>query len=206
MINPFTTGIQMSGKIILTDCDGVLLDWQFAFHDWMKARGYVIQDNANKFYLVHEMYKNVAEDEAKRLIRTFNESAAIGFIPALRDSIYYVRKLYEKHGYRFRVITSLSKDKHAHKLREMNLRNLFGDAIEDCIFLDTGDDKDVALEPYKGSLLYWIEDKPENARIGFKLGLLSILMEHDHNQHARLEPYPCVQNWKDIYQIIQRDQ
>jgi FMN phosphatase YigB (HAD superfamily) len=192
----------MKQKLILTDSDGVLLDWQTAFHKWMKARGYLATHNVNDFYLVHEMYENLTEEEGRKLIRTFNESAAIGFLPALRDSMYYVRKLYEKHGYRFRVITSLSLDKHAHKLREMNLKNLFGDAIEDIIFLDTGDDKDVALAPYKDSGLYWIEDKPENAMIGKTLGLKSILMEHDHNIHARWEPYPCVSNWKDIYKMI----
>lgn len=195
----------MQEKIILTDSDGVLLDWLCAFHSWMKARGYVICDNANEFYLVHEMYENITETEARKLIRTFNESAAIGFLPALRDSMYYVRKLYEKHGYRFRVITSLSLDPHAHKLREMNLKNVFGDAIEQIIFLDTGDDKDVALAPYKDSGLYWIEDKPENARIGIDLGLRSILMEHYHNQHARWDPYPYVSDWKDIYEIILSD-
>ena len=27
-------------KIILTDCDGVLLAWEDAFHDWMKSKGF----------------------------------------------------------------------------------------------------------------------------------------------------------------------
>lgn len=192
----------MKQKLILTDSDGVLLDWQAAFHKWMKARGYLANHNANDFYLVHEMYENVTEQEGRKLIRTFNESAAIGFLPALRDSIYYVRKLYEKHGYKFRVITSLSSDEHAQALRKMNLTNLFGDAIEDVIFLDTGDDKDAALAPYKDSGLYWIEDKPENAQLGIDLGLRSILMEHEHNRDSRWEPYPCVSNWEDIYNLI----
>ena len=28
-------------KIILTDCDGVCLDWEFAFHTWMETNGHV---------------------------------------------------------------------------------------------------------------------------------------------------------------------
>ena len=27
-------------KIILTDCDGVLLDWEDAFHQWMQTQGH----------------------------------------------------------------------------------------------------------------------------------------------------------------------
>ena len=42
--------------------------------------------------------------------------------------------------------------------------------------------------------------------VGFKLGLRPILMEHDHNKHARWDPYPCVSNWKDIYKMIISDE
>jgi FMN phosphatase YigB (HAD superfamily) len=36
-------------KKILTDCDGVLLDWETAFHDWMVNKGYskVVHDTYN---------------------------------------------------------------------------------------------------------------------------------------------------------------
>lgn len=195
----------MNKRLILTDSDGVLLDWQSAFHTWMKARGYLAVHNANDFYLVHEMYENVTEEEGRKLIRTFNESAAIGFLPALRDSIYYVKKLYEKHGFKFRVITSLSIDPYARALREMNLSKLFGDAIDGVTFLDTGEDKDSALALYKDSDLYWIEDKPENAALGLEYGLRSVMMEHEHNRKFRWEPYPCVSNWKDIYKMVLSD-
>ena len=30
----------MKNKIILTDCDGVVLDWEFAFSNWMEHRGH----------------------------------------------------------------------------------------------------------------------------------------------------------------------
>jgi hypothetical protein len=99
------------------------------------------------------------------------------------------------------VITSLSLDKNAQKLREKNLRKLFGNAIETVICLDTGADKDDALAPYKDSDLYWIEDKPANADVGYNLGLQSILIEHGHNMHHKCS-YPVVKNWKEIYGII----
>jgi hypothetical protein len=101
----------------------------------------------------------------------------------------------------FRVITSLSLDKNAQKLREMNLRKIFGNAIESVICLDTGADKDQALEPYRDSGLYWIEDKPANADVGYELGLKSILIEHGHNMHHQCS-YPVVKNWKEIYEKI----
>lgn len=188
-------------KIILTDADGVLLDWEWAFRVWMLERGYTLTEDNKSSYYLHHHFNELTQPEAKKLVKIFNESAAIGFLPALRDSTYYVKRLHEEHGYRFRVITSLSLDKNAQRLREMNLRKLFGNAIEDVICLDTGADKDQALEPYSNSNMWWIEDKPENADTGHRMGLRSILVEHGHNMHHRCN-YDIVKNWKQIYSIV----
>lgn len=191
----------MKNKLILTDADGVLLDWEWAFSVWMQERGYTLAEDAKKSYYLHHHYNELEEKDAKKVVRTFNESAAIGFLPALRDATFYVKRLHEEHGYQFRVITSLSLDKDAQRLREMNLRKIFGDAIESVICLATGADKDEALAPYKDSGMWWIEDKPQNADVGHALGLKSILVEHGHNMHHACT-YPVVKNWKEIYDIV----
>ena len=191
----------MKQKLILTDADGVLLDWEWAFSVWMLERGYTIKEGAKKSYYLHHHYNELEEKDAKRIVKIFNESAAIGFLPALRDSVHYVKKLHEEHGYQFRVITSLSLDKDAQRLRDMNLRKLFGNAIEQVICLDTGADKDQELAPYKDSGMWWIEDKPSNADVGHNLGLRSILVEHGHNMHHACN-YDIAKNWKQIYDII----
>ena len=139
-----------------------------------------------------------------RLVRQFNESAAIGFLPALRDAVYYVKRLHEEHGYTFRCITSLSLDKNAYKLRKMNLEKLFGEtAFEELVCLGTGADKDEALEQYRDSGLYWIEDKLSNAQLGLDLGLKPILIEHGFNMDEDIpEGMQKVVNWKEIYEIL----
>ena len=138
------------------------------------------------------------------LVKQFNESAAIGLLPALRDSMFYVKRLHEEHGYVFRCITSLSLDKNAYKLRLMNLEKLFGKtAFEELVCLDTGADKDEALLPYKDSGLYWIEDKLDNAMVGLDLGLKPILIEHGFNMNEKLDPnIKKVVNWKEVYEHI----
>lgn len=191
-------------KLILTDADGVLLDWEWAFQVWMQERGYTLTENAKKsYYLVHH-YNDVTWDELLPLLKMFNESAAIGFLPALRDAAHYVKRLHEEHGYQFRVITSFGTDKNAIRLREMNLRKLFGNAIESVTCLETNAPKDQALSPYEGTALYWIEDKPENADTGHALGLSSLLVEHGHNMNHQCS-YPVVKNWKEIYDIITKE-
>lgn len=191
----------MTDRIILSDCDGVLLRWLEAFYEWMEARGYKMHENPPVTYHLHLMYNGMEAQDAKKLATIFNESAAIGFLKAHCESVYYVNKLHKEHGYKFRIITSLSTDKYAGQLRELNLRALFGDAIESVICLDTGAHKEEALEPYRESGLWWIEDNPRNADAGHAIGLKSILIKHGHNS-AHVCDYPIVKNWEEIYKLI----
>jgi hypothetical protein len=80
---------------------------------------------------------------------------------------------------------------------------MFGDTVfEKYIYLDTGADKDEVLLKYKDSGCFWVEDKPENAHVGHELGLKSLLMSHDHNEHFEHGVIPTVKNWKHIYNIV----
>jgi hypothetical protein len=186
-------------RIILTDVDGVLLNWGYAFKVWMEQKGYDVKDP--DVYNVDKIF-DMERAESKKMVRHFNESASVGFLPPLRDAIHYVRKLHEEHGYVFHAITSLSLDPYAAKLREQNLAKLFGEtAFEKVVCLDTGADKDEALEPYRDSNFVWIEDKVENAEVGDKLGLDSILIEHAYNMDNK--DFPLMKDWKEVYNYLE---
>ena len=189
-------------KLILTDADGVLLDWEWAFNVWMQEHGFAEVAGSKLNYDMAVRY-GIPKDQVTKLIRIFNESAAIGFLPALRDAMYYVKRLVEEHGYVFHCITRLSRDENAQRLREMNLSKLFGEhTFERIVCLDTGADKHEALEQYEGTGLVWIEDKPENAEVGYNYGLNPLLIEHGHNMHYYHEGITVVKNWKHVYEII----
>ena len=185
-------------KIILTDIDGVVLNWAYAFHVWMSEQGQEIKKE--HCYDISETY-GLPYPEGKFLVRMFNESSSMGFLPPLRDAMHYMKKLHEEHGYVFHAITSQSNQLNAQKLRIMNLEKLFGETLfEKFIILGCGDDKDEALEPYRDSGYIWVEDKVKNAELGVELGLDSILMEHSFNMHH--ETIKLAKNWKDIYEYI----
>ena len=185
-------------KVILTDVDGVLLSWGYAFDVWMKQHGH---EKIKDVYTVSDAY-GITREAGKRLTRQFNESAVIGFLPPLRDAIHYVRLLHEKYGYVFHAITSLSLDPHAGELRTMCLKKLFGEtAFEKFVYLDTGADKDEALLPYKDTGFLWVEDKVENALVGDNLGLDSVVMEHGYNMNDC--ELPLMKGWKDIVEYLE---
>jgi beta-phosphoglucomutase-like phosphatase (HAD superfamily) len=192
----------MKDKLILTDCDGVILDWEYAFDSWMRRHGYSIKQH---FCYSMEIKYGLGSQETKRLVRMFNESASIRKLPPLRDAIKYVRKLHEEHGYIFHAITSLSDDVYSQHLRTKNLIEMFGASVfEKYVYLDTGADKYDALSEYRDSQCVWIEDKPENVDVGISLNLRGMLMSHEHN--ASYEGGAIrVRNWREIYSHIVGD-
>lgn len=187
---------------ILVDADGVLLNWEYAFAIWMEQHGFAKIEGSEFEYDIGHRY-NIVHEQGRKLIKMFNESAAIGFLPPLRDAMYYVKRLHEEHGFVFHCISSLSSDVNAQRLREMNLSKLFGNtAFEKIVCLETGADKHEALEPYRDSGLWWFEDKIENAIVGHEMGLHSVLVEHGHNITFEHPDIPRVKNWKEIYHLI----
>ena len=189
-------------KRIIVDCDGVLLDWAYAFDVWMVEHGYSRLPNTIQYYDQTLRY-GISHVEAISQIKKFNGSGCVGFIPAFRDSVEYVVKLSEL-GWKFEVISCLDKDKYAQKLRQKNLLHLFGDVFDfiDCALDFTVGKEQYLLDRYKGKNYYWIEDSVDHAESGKRVGLNSIVMDHPYNKEW---DGPRVKNWKDIYQIITHD-
>ena len=185
-------------KIIL-DCDGVLLDWAYAFDVWMMEQGYTRIPDTNKYYNQTLRY-GISDYESNKQIKKFNESGCVGFIPAFKDSVEYITKLHDL-GYKFDVLSCLDKDKYAQQLRVKNLLHLFGDVFD---FIDCGLDFNIGkeqylLDRYSGKDYYWIEDSVGHAESGRKIGLKSIIMDHPYNKEWN---GLRVKNWKQIYKII----
>tara|TARA_B100000900_G_scaffold408934_1_gene424007 strand:- start:698 stop:1294 length:597 start_codon:yes stop_codon:yes gene_type:complete len=188
-------------KVILTDCDGVLLQWEQAFHEWMQLNGF---EQIGKGHYDIDMMYHLPQGFSKTLIKIFNESAWMGYLDPVPGSVETVKKLAEE-GYKFTVVTSQSTDAVANKLRKRNLIDHFGDVFEDFVFLDTGQGKVEALSKWKSSNMFWIEDKPENAFAGATVGLVALLLDLPHNAGYNSDnklPVRRVMNWQEIYNVI----
>jgi hypothetical protein len=186
-------------KIILTDCDGVCLDWESHFHEWASDRG--LNRVQHGIYEIPATY-NMSKERARELVNDFNTSSHILTMPAFRDARSGIATLVER-GWRFIAITSVSDDPVVAKLRTMNLEYLFGgEAFIDVQCLEMGIDKDEALMPYMDSGMWWIEDKDINAITGANMGLNTILMDHLHNKHVSDPRIKRVENWAQIVDVI----
>ena len=189
----------MKEKIILTDVDGVLLDWAQVFDTFLEQH-YKIKVKDSTQYTAHLRWEGTRE-QMKTVAWHFNMSAWMRYLNPLRDSVPVVKKLGEE-GWRFIAITSMHVDAYAHKLREDNLKELYGDVWTQVISLPTGGDKNEALLPWKDSGYLWVEDKFSNAVLGADMGLTSILMKHDFNAYMDDTRITKVDNWQQIYYYI----
>ena len=186
-----------SEKLILTDADGVLLDWSYSFGEYMRKE-HGMEPVRTDRYSLSDCY-DIEPIIAQMHVKNFNASYKIRNIPPLFDAIKYVKKLHEEHGYIFHCITAISNDPDAQALRKQNLERLFGPtAFDDVICVGTGADKTEALMPYKDSGCLWIEDKLENAELGQSLGLDAVLMEQDHTRDYS-GTIRKVKSWKEIH-------
>ena len=193
--------MQQSNRIILTDVDGVLLEWENHFTKWMISRGYKLKDN---FVSEYNMQKRFEDHNLniKTEIREFNKSAWMGTQPPMPESQTWV-KLLHAEGWTFIPISSQTSDIPAQELRKRRLEELFGEyAFYNFHILDTGQDKDDVLAEFHGTGLWWIEDKWTNAYAGLKYGLKPLFIDHPYNREYSHPDITRVNNWQDIHKIV----
>ena len=193
--------MQQSNRIILTDVDGVLLEWENHFTKWMISRGYKLKDN---FVSEYNMQKRFEDHNLniKTEIREFNKSAWMGTQPPMPESQTWV-KLLHAEGWTFIPISSQTSDIPAQELRKRRLEELFGEyAFYNFHILETGQDKDDVLAEFHGTGLWWIEDKWTNAYAGLKYGLKPLFIDHPYNREYSHPDITRVNNWQDIHKIV----
>ncbi len=200
-----------SSRIILTDVDGVLLEWEHHFTKWMLQRTLfdemgaryhpyrLLPDKQNTYEMAERF--GLTLEEIRKEIREFNRSAWMGTQRPMLESQTWV-KLMAAEGWTFIPITSQTSDIPAQQLRKKRLGELFGEHVfTNYHILGTGADKDSALAEFHNTGLYWVEDKPKNAVAGLKYGLKPILIDHEYNRDFQHPEVIRVSNWKEIHQI-----
>ena len=188
-------------RIILTDVDGVLLEWENHFANWMINKGYQQKPGREKVYSMDRRY-GLTKKKKEELIKEFNNSAWMGTQEPMPESQTWV-KLLHAEGWTFIPITSQTRDIPAQELRKRRLKDLFGGTVfENFFILDTGADKDSALAEFHGTGLWWVEDKTENALLGLEYGLKPLLVDHTYNRKFKHQNVTRVKHWKHIYRII----
>jgi len=187
-------------KIILTDVDGVLCDWESGFNAFMESKGFEMIENGHLEYVIGDRF-GIDRELGYDYVREFNNSEAISTLAPLRDSQEYVQKINSELGYTFVAVSSMSKKSEAMDRRSEYLIDNFGAVWSGFLYLDTGADKDEALMQWQDQGLMFVEDKIANCIAGANAGLSPVLMDHEYNQNEEFDPIR-VKNWHAIYQLL----
>lgn len=187
-------------KLILADCDGVFLHWEWSFDAWAARHGYKKVKEGR--YEISECY-GITSAKADELTAMFHETVFAGNMPPLRDAIKYVKKLHEDHGCIFHIITSIGNQPEIVRARETNLFKVFGESpFHRITCLDPELSKRVELGQYRNSDLIWLEDSVSNFNLGQQLGLRSVLVDQHYNAAANINQYFRLTYWKEFYERI----
>lgn len=194
-------------KLILTDCDGVLLDWRKGFLDWLPDH---ISNTLTMDAMEEENFNNAFDYDQRHidnLAVEFNQSPDIANLEPVRDAAVYVPKLADL-GFRFHVCTAMGVDPASQQFREYNLYKVFGDFFQVVQLLPVGASKAAWLNQYRDSGYFWCEDHVGHAQDGQALGLKSVLVTDSSNSHytgdelvRTSEDHP----WQDIYNMVLQD-
>ena len=164
--------MQTSNRIILTDVDGVLLEWEHHFTKWMLQRTlfdergaryhpYRLLPNKENTYEMAERF-GLTVTEIRKEIREFNRSAWMGTQRPMMESQTWV-KLLAAEGWTFIPITSQTSDIPAQELRKKRLTELFGkNVFQNYFIFDTGASKDAALNEFRNTCLLYTSPSPRD--------------------------------------------
>ena len=128
-----------SNRIILTDVDGVLLEWEHHFTEWMLQRSYyndkgervypykLLPDKQNTYEMAERFGLTIPA--IRKEIREFNKSAWMATQCPMPESQTWV-KLLAAEGWTFVPITSQTSDIPAQQLRKKRLGELWSELNE----------------------------------------------------------------------------
>ena len=183
----------MQRKILLTDIDGVVLDWQKHFNKYL-----------DHYYPGEELFDPTVFAQGERtgkIIKEFNNSAWIGFLEPWKDSVEVLTEL-NHMGWKIYGCTSMGTDQYANALRKKNIETLMPDVFAQLEIIPFMQPKGNWLAPWKGSGAVWVEEKWSNAIIGADMGIKTFLMKQSYNSKQDYQGVEKVDNWRQIYNKV----
>lgn len=165
----------MTGKIIILDCDGVLLNWRDTYVDWLAKFGLIGEEDKASYHFKDAItvpgdpeYKLKDGQFADALSEIFNQTYLLSKLPPNPGAIQAIRELSEA-GYVLKVVSSYTTQFEAMKSREYNLKSVFGNVFQEITSLPLHASKEEYLSKQDKNA-YFVEDSLGNLLSAEKVG------------------------------------
>lgn len=190
----------MTKPIILTDVDGVLVDWFSRLPYFLKKKG-LPYERAVAMY-AHGHWQTIEEltglptPEAEALVDEYARSKYMEFLSPYKDALIAVNNL--KHHYDFVAVTAISESDECYERRKANLDFWFPNAFTGLHCVGSGGDKQATLAKYEPTI--WIDDTPKHISEGLRAGHKCIRLVRDSRMDVTSSF--IAHNWHEISNLI----
>ena len=191
-------------KNIIYDCDGILLDWNAGFRDFIRhCDGIELDPSGPCNYNMMEWLGT--QDRAfvrDRVIRfNLDEGGYFENLAPVRGAVEGVERL-RAVGYNDIVLTACNSGPETALKRIANLNRVFKGDFREIICIELGGSKRQILGGREKS--WFIDDHIEHAESAVETGHRALLLEYPHNSVTGVdERFERLGNWGDIQNRIQ---
>ena len=195
--------VEIDEKLILTDVDGVLLNWRDAMNAHIRTcYDYHVQEVpddlwSEPFIWNDDIYAAGLGDNAT--LDAFNSGPMFSAMHPHADAIEVLPRLH-RNGWRIVGITSAGGDAMTAYRRRANLDAVFGPIFESVICLPPHTDKTPYLRTFPRGV--WVEDTPKNALAGLECGHVPFLMTGREVPEVPDPRIRRVDTWREIASVL----
>lgn len=183
--------------VLLTDVDGVLLDWVKIFGQFAQSKGFTLFMEHPQTWGMNEWFGADA-NAIRSLISEMNSSEIFAKLPPFTDALKVLPELARTHD--LVAITCCSNDTKTIQRRKENLKVL-DVKFKEVHCLNFTDSKKELLAAYPKTL--WVEDRFEGAKSGVETGHDAFLINRSYNQDEHHEEIIKVDSWHQIQKYLQ---
>ncbi|QLA10684.1 hypothetical protein TH2_118 [Shewanella phage Thanatos-2] len=195
--------------LILTDIDGVIIQWQSALsyfalkHNLPTDR--IIQVLTSEEFVSPSDLFGCSEEEGKKLIELYNSSDFIRYLAAYRDALIVINRM--KQTYDFIGVTALGTSIQTKLNRRFNLNALFPSAFIDIKLCEYNDSKSellkVTREEYSDrNIVAYIDDLPNHVDSAAEVLDCKIFFMVRGPRNRPKNRHFVVESWFDIELLI----
>lgn len=182
------------GKLILTDIDQTLLNFNRPFETFLRERGMNIPIGSMDGYNnLPDAFPNVTQEETDSLVLEFFSCDMFDNLPPINGSREAVEYLHNE-GWEFVGISACPVSVGADR-RKANLEKSLGVPFQEVILSGLTECKGNYLRNFDPAV--WVEDNASHSNIGHELGHRCYLIDMLHNR-GKIARGKRVSNWKEI--------
>ena len=195
-------------KTLLTDCDGVLLDWLSGIPEFLASQGLDsdhLMDGlmGNQFIPIEKIFMSETVEQALSRMNDYHRSDCMKKLPIMEPGAEASLKRLSDE-YEIIVVTSFSEDKAAQKNREENLQLRYGNSISDLICLPFSANKTDVLRDLAKSrdVSLWVDDQIKHVYHGINAGINSYQYTYNMSCGRNTGEVRELDSWRKIEKML----